>query len=169
MSWKSLIDNKLAQVFNAQPDREDKRPAKRRDGAVAQIDVALAALKNGEAKGPRGWYVTRGDVVQATLRSGPKRVSIDGEDSVYVPKERAVDFYTHLRTAVAAGEFDAAVASAWSGDQQGQLPMQGEKKQRAKRGPMSAEDKANRKVKQDATRAKNKAKKAAEAKAAQTA
>ena len=133
-SWKDLVDNTLEKVFNKKPDNADKTAERRRKGVLEGIDKSIAALKKGDEKGPRGWYVTKGDVVRASLRTGTRTVKLDGKEAVFVPKERAADFYVALRKEVEAKGFDEAINAAWVAD----APT-GKRGGRGPRGPMDPE------------------------------
>lgn len=110
MEFLKLADATLAKEFNKKPEK-DLMPA-RRAKVVEGLNKALQAIKEKQDNPKGGIYKTREGTSLATIRLGSKRLTINGAEEFFVPRERLADFYKAAVKSVEAGELDAAIKDA---------------------------------------------------------
>ena len=139
MDFLKLADPALAKQYSARP-KADPTP-KRRAKVIEGIDRTIQQLRANEEAPKRGWYSSRADIVKAKVKHGNRDISINGATEFFIPKERAVDFYTGVKQSVRAGQLDKAINAAVEGTTQRSTGT------RRKRGPMTEEQKHQRNIK----------------------
>lgn len=135
--WTSLImpDGEKRWKAAGRKPKVDKRPEQRRNKVLAGIDNALRQLAGNEPSPRRGWYSTKGDVCRATVRLGARPLPLNGaEPQVYIPADRASDFYQGVRAHVESGGFDEAIAQLYDkSDTAGRTRARGARRRSATR------------------------------------
>ncbi|OJY60948.1 MAG: hypothetical protein BGP16_00985 [Sphingobium sp. 66-54] len=146
--WKALIMKDGEKQWKARPVKPAKDPTPdRRAKVVAGIDKTIKQLSDPNNADRLRWYKVKGDLAQVTVRLGSRPLSLEGsETQVYVPAERASDFYKAIRGDVEAGKFDDAIRDLFNKD--------GEDRASARKGrkiaPWSPERRARFEAKQKA-------------------
>lgn len=152
-SWTDLIMSDGKKAFHAKPEKAPVDPAPKRRLKVADgIKGVLNALAKSE-KPTRGWMKTSNDVAEVSIRYGTKTVALNGQDAVYIPAERAADFYKAVLADVEGGKLDEAIKAAVEGKKSSKAASEGSSRKGRTIAPWSPE-----------RRARHEAKKAAKAK-----
>lgn len=119
MDEKIIVSRRFAKIVAENPDElwkgvEKSSPdylAMARDKLKAKIDEAIAQFKAGEASPKRGFYKTKADLVQVTIRAGRKLLVVDGNERNVVRKENVLVFFNEMKAALDDGYFDAALSA----------------------------------------------------------
>lgn len=149
-----LIDNKLSDVFHKPV--WDKEAA--RKPLLKGIEQATTQFQNGSTKAPNRWWKASNGVVALTVKLQGEIFEINGVETNHFPEERFGDFMKAFKDAVDAGEFDTELKNHGHGDAKVHI---GKAKSRGGKGSISPEAAKARGIAAAATRAKNKAAKAA--------